>query len=394
MSQKRIVLFGGGPACLMAALQLAKNCEVILYEKGKTIGRKFLVAGNGGFNLTNALQGHELLEVYCNNSVLNNALRSFDTSATRKWLADLGIETFIGSSGRVFPKKGIKPIHVLNKIKTKLEEKGVKTYTNHEFIGFDENKCPLVKNKDGVSVIHADKYVFGLGGGSWKRTGANDKWLEYFQEIGIETTPFESSNCGINIYWARSYKENYQGTPLKNIAIQIGEKRIRGEALITNYGLEGNAIYPIIKEVRKQLNDEVLMDLYIDFKPDNTEESLRSRTKGNTLKTKNYAFAFKISKAVLTMVKDSLSKEEYLDPNQFVKRLKKTPIRAVSLRPVDEAISTVGGIPMTAINTDFSLKEMSNVHLIGEMLDWDAPTGGFLLQACFSMGFSLGNLLK
>lgn len=394
MSPKRIVLFGGGPACLMAALQLAKNHEIILYEKGKAIGRKFLVAGNGGFNLTNALHGEELLKVYSNDSILHNALQDFDTVATRKWLSDLGVETFVGSSGRVFPETGIKPVQVLNKIKAKLEEAGVKIHLNHEFVGFDENKCPLVRNEDGISAVQADKYVFGLGGGSWKRTGTNDKWLVHFHKLGVETIPFESSNCGINTNWEHSFKEKYQGTPLKNIALQVGEKRIRGEALITNYGLEGNAIYPIIPEVRKQLGDKEIAEIYIDFKPDNTVESLKVRTKGNKLKTKNYAFAFKISKAVLSLIKDSLSREEYLDPNQFAEHLKKTPVQVVSLRPVDEAISTVGGISMTEIEPDFSLKKMPNVHLIGEMLDWDAPTGGFLLQACFSMGFSLGHLLE
>ncbi len=390
MKRKRIVLFGAGPACLMAAIQLSEKHEVHLYEKGKTIGRKFLVAGNGGFNLTNQATGSALINAYSNHPILHDALQKFDSNNTREWLSNLGIETFVGSSGRVFPIKGVKPVQVLERIKNKLTTSGVIIHLNHEFVGFNEAIQPLVSLNDETREIAADHYIFGLGGGSWSKTGSNDKWMAHFNAVGIDTKPFKSSNCGLCIDWEKEFRECHEGTPLKNMAVTVGDKTSKGEALITEYGLEGNSIYPIVPQIRTALEAGKKPFLYINFKPNSSVEQLVAKIERKSIKPKNYGYVFSIEKAVVQMVKSTLNKADYLNPITFAKRLQDVPIQIMDLRPVEEAISTVGGIPMSAVNADFSLRKYQHISVIGEMLDWDAPTGGFLLQGCFSTGFVVG----
>lgn len=392
MTVKKIALFGGGPACLIAALQLSKQFEVHIYEKGKTVGRKFLVAGNGGFNLTNGATGNELYTAFTNHPLIQNAIRDFDSVATRKWLANLGVETFIGSSGRVFPVKGIKPAEVLKKMIGQLKNQGVVFHFNHEFIGFNAEQLPLVQHKGNTFAVQVDRSIFGLGGGSWKKTGANSQWLNYFNQIGVKTSPFQSSNCGVNVNWAVDFTEKFAGAPLKNVAVKVNDKSRKGEVLITEYGLEGNALYPLISAVREKLSGQESCTIFIDLKPNNSLENLERKVSVG-LKPKNYAYVFNLDKGALILVKNTLSKEDYLQPKMVARRLKSVPVLIQSLRPIDEAISTVGGIALSEVNANFSLRVNPNYYVVGEMLDWDAPTGGFLLQGCFSTGSCVGNYL-
>lgn len=378
------MLIGGGSAALFAAEQLSANCEVHIYEKGKTIGRKFLVAGNGGFNLTNSATGNDLYQQYTPHPILQTALKAFDSKAMRFWLEKIGIPTFVGSSGRIFPQKGIKPIHVLQKIKNRLIERGVTIHCLHQFIGFDNAYRPIVTHQKQSFSLEADAYIFALGGASWSVTGANSLWLHFFEDIDIQSQNFEASNCGVEIEWSDSFKELYQGTPLKNVQIGIGQKIIKGEALITKYGLEGNAIYPIVPIVRNLLKNEQPTSIILDLKPYNSHQSLLAKIKGRSLKTKNYAYAFNLNKAQIALIKQFTSKSVYLTPKRFIEAIKHLEVPIQALRPIEEAISTVGGISLDALNLDFSFKQQSNLFAIGEMLDWDAPTGGFLLQGCFS----------
>lgn len=394
MHSKKIIIIGGGAAGLVAAERLSATCQVHVYEKGKTIGRKFLVAGNGGFNLTNAAVDKDLYTKYTEHPTLQQALQRFDSRAMRGWLEELGIPTFVGSSGRVFPEKGIKPIQVLQKIKDRLIEKGVQFHFNHEFIGFDAAQQPLIKHQEKTISLEADAYIFALGGASWSITGSNVNWLNYFEQIKVPTKAFEASNCGLEVNWKADFKEKHAGTPLKNIQISIGSKLIKGEALITDYGLEGNAIYPIVPAVRSALKTQTVTYIALDFKPNNSHQSLLGKIKGKRLKTKNYVYEFNLDKAQFALIKAFTTKEEYLAPERFVEAIKHLKIPVQALRPIEEAISTVGGIPLEALNTNFSLKQQANLFVIGEMLDWDAPTGGFLLQGCFSTAMLCADYLK
>lgn len=394
MHSKKIIIIGGGAAGLIAAEQLSATCAVHIYEKGKTIGRKFLVAGKGGFNLTNAAVDKDLYSQYTAHPILQEAIQRFDSQAMRVWLEELGVPTFVGSSGRVFPEKGIKPIEVLQKIKDQLIKKGVQIHCNHEFIGFNTDQQVLVKHQDKTIALEADAYIFALGGASWSVTGSNLKWVSYFTSIKVPTKAFEASNCGFEVNWKTDFKENHAGTPLKNIQLSIGSKVVKGEALITDYGLEGNAIYPIIPAVRTALKAPTATFIAIDFKPNNSHQSLLAKIKGKRLKTKNYAYEFNLSKAQFALIKAFTTKEEYLAPERFIEAIKYLKIPVQALRPIEEAISTIGGISLAALNSNFSLKQQPNLFAIGEMLDWDAPTGGFLLQGCFSTAAACVDYLK
>ena len=363
---------------------LSHHFEVTLYEKGKTIGRKYLVAGKGGFNLAHQLDRDSLYQKYTPKNFLKNAIQNFGVKELRNWYQELGIETFVGSSGRIFPKEGISPADVLRAIKTRLKSQGVEVKTQHELVGFDQTKRPVIRSKGENINTLADYYIFSLGGGSWKVTGANAEWLPHFENIGISTQNFEASNCGLNIEWNKSISDFHIGKPLKNIAIYHKGKSIKGEALITRYGLEGNAIYPVSSWVRETINQNQKGVITIDFKPQLTEEIIYEKIKN--IKPKNFSKALHLNAQTSSIIKTYTSKEQFLNAEEYAKVVKNIAIPVNSLRPVEEAISTIGGIEIENLNPDFSLKTYPNLFCIGEMVNWDAPTGGFLLQGCFSMG--------
>lgn len=386
-STKKIIIVGGGPAGMMAALELSKDYEVHLYEKGKTLGRKFLVAGKGGFNLSNHLTDHDLVSKYTPKPFFTTLLKKFDSNSTRDWFQNLGIKTFIGSSGRIFPEKGIKPIEVLNALKNSLLDKNVSLYFEHEFIAFTENKITF-NTINGSITKEFDKCIFALGGASWSVTGSKGDWLSIFEKNGITTKPFEASNCGLEIDFTHKEVLKHIGKPLKNIQVSINDIAIKGEAVISNYGLEGNVIYPISTIVRNKLKTQIPTQIKIDLKPFNTELDLLNRITVTTL-PKNYSYLFKLNKTQIALIKSFTDKETYLNPTSFVRSIKNLYIPITNLRPMEEAISTVGGITMAELNLDLSLKKIPNVYIAGEMFDWDTITGGFLLQGCFSTAYHI-----
>lgn len=401
MSQKKIIIIGTGPAALIAADVLSASCEVHLFEKGEAPGKKFLVAGKGGFNLTNSLTGDALLNKFSPASFFKPILSEFDSIDTGNWLLDLGIPTYEGTSGRIFPEIGIKPITVLQKIREKIIQKGAQFHFNHEFISFDENHQPVFLHKGEKVSIEADHYLFALGGASWPVTGSTGNWTSAFEAIGIKTLPFQSSNCGVNVEWPAELKEKLQGLPLKNIALRVNDFVIKGEALITEYGLEGNAIYPAVAEIRKSFAENGKAEIHFDLKPDNSEDQLREKIKEfekliyKSHGTNAYKEAFNLDKARLILLKTFTTKEEFLEPDSFVRKVKYLTIPVTGLRKIDEAISTIGGISLDEVGEDLSLKKFPKISVAGEMLDWDAPTGGFLLQGCFSTGyFAAVNILE
>jgi uncharacterized flavoprotein (TIGR03862 family) len=381
--RKVIRIIGGGPAGMLAALELSPTHEVHLYEKGKTLGRKFLVAGKGGFNLSNQATGIDLCDQYVPSHFFSDLLQQFDTYKTRCFLGKLGIPTYVGSSGRVFPEIGIKPITVLNAFKNKLIAQGVQLYFEHEFVDFDTKKI-YFQTQIGIHAARFDRCIFALGGASWSVTGSKGDWLEIFQRKGIYTTPFAPSNCGLHVSGLNpELIAQFEGSPLKNIAIRCHNKTVKGEAVLTNYGLEGNAVYPIAAIARKELETHKKTAVFIDFKPFNTAEQLLQKISPQT-RTKNYSYLFKLSKVQLGILKNFMGKETYTTPALFVEQLKNLEISVVGLRPIEEAISTVGGISRDSVNSDLSLKKIPNIYVAGEMFDWDTITGGYLLQGCFS----------
>lgn len=374
----RIAIIGGGPAGLMAAETLAPHAQVHLYEHGKHIGRKFLVAGQGGFNLTNQATGVELLKYYAPSGFLDAALNAFGTEELRAWLAALGIPTYTGTSGRVFPAKGIKPIDVLERIHARVLERGAQVHTEHAFIGFGTNGSVLLENRQGPVTLEADHVIFALGGASWPVTGSTGIWPSLFKSIGVGVCPFRSSNCGLEIAWPEALL-THEGKPLKNVRITAGDRSAWGEATLTRHGLEGNAIYPVVPAIR-----EGATELLLDLKPESSPERLVERIGHKA--ARHFGEATGLNRAQLALVKAFTPKDVFASPQRFAEGIKNLHLPVSGLRPVGEAISTVGGIPVEALHPNFTFKQWPQFSAIGEMVDWDAPTGGFLLQGCFAMG--------
>ena len=235
-------------------------------------------------------------------------------------------------------------------------------------------------------IVKSDYIIFALGGASWPITGSNGNWRTVFENAGIKTKPFQSSNCGINIRWPEAFRTSHAGKPLKNINLFTDIAKSHGEAVITDYGIEGNAVYPLIHSVRHFVNSNKPTFIYIDFKPLNTEEQLLQKVKGQVIKTKDYRIYFNLTPVQLAIIKAFTAKDNFVSVAGFISSLKNLAIPVDSLRLVEEAISSVGGIDLTELSDDFSLRKYPGIYTIGEMVDWDAPTGGFLLQGCFSMG--------
>ena len=386
--KKSISIIGSGPSALfLAAFLDTEKFDVTIYEKNKTAGRKFLVAGKGGFNLTHSEPIEELINRYTPNNFLKKSLLNFTNNDFRDWLKQIGISTFIGSSKRIYPKEGIKPIAVLNTILNHLIKKGIVFKYEHTFSGWDTQNNVIINNK----IIQSNYIVFALGGGSWKVTGSDGNWLKTFQKKGIQTISFKASNCAFKINWCKDFINNNEGSPLKNIAIYCSKKMQKGEVVITKFGLEGNAIYGLSPQIREQLKLHKKACIYIDFKPTLTLEKVTSKIIKSNFKntTQILKKELKLSNTTIGLLKTYLSKEAYLDLKLLSKKIKKFPLDITDLGILDKAISTVGGIKLTALNNNFQLHKIPNQYCIGEMLNWDTPTGGYLLQGCVSSGVYL-----
>ncbi len=375
---KSIAIIGTGPAGLMAGYQLLRNgCSVSFYDQKKAAGRKFLVAGHGGFNLTHSLEQDDFRAKY-NHTFIQNAVSVFSNQDTIHWLQEIGIPTFVGSSGKIFPEQGIKPIEVLNAWLSKIEEMGGQFYFEHELIDFNQDTV-TVQNEEKVAHLKFDYVIFSLGGASWKKTGSTGSWLELFKSKGLNTVDFQSSNAGMNVL---NWNKDFDGIRLKNCKFKVAENEQLGEILFTDYGIEGAPVYAMNDFIRKGIKE-----IFIDLKPTMSEERVLEEFKNEKLNRSDQLSKFKLSKDLIAYLKSTISKDDFLNNEYMSKIIKNLPFTIDSLRPIDEAISTVGGIDMNEINQNCEMIKSPNHYCVGEMLDWDAPTGGFLLQACFSTGF-------
>ena len=418
MSKQNIAIIGGGPASLMLACSLdANKFNISIYEKNAALGRKFLVAGKGGFNLTHSEDVTQFAERYQPQKFIEPFIEHFSNTDFRNWLKQIGIETYVGTSKRVFPIKGVKPIEVLKAIESVLKKTNVSIYYNHDWKGWSNEQLIFQKSNNQTSRINADVVVFALGGASWKVTGSDGSWTSYFNEKGIQLNKFYPSNCAYKINWNPTFIKTYQGSPLKNCEFTSGNISRKGEAVITEFGIEGSGIYPLSPEIRKQLirpnishpelvsgshemlkqvQHDVVAKLYIDFKPDLPLEEIieRIENKGKFSIKEVLGKKINLSDTQIELLKTYSSKEEYNNVQILSQLIKSFPLHIVGLAPIDDAISTVGGIALDQVTDSLELKKLPNHYCLGEMLDWDAPTGGYLLQACFSMGKFLADKLN
>lgn len=396
MHKPTIAIIGGGPAALMLACSLDPGkYEISIYEKNAALGRKFLVAGKGGFNLTHSEEPGQFADRYTPKTFIQPFLQAFSKSGFREWLKAIGIETYVGTSKRVFPVKGIKPIEVLKAIEAQLLKNKVSVHYQHEWKGWQGEEI-LLENKGDSVTLKADLTVFALGGASWKVTGSDGSWASYFSGKGIGINPFYPSNCAYQLTWNQDFIQSYAGSALKNVEFRCGTLRRKGEAILTEFGIEGSGVYPLSGAIRKALSEQGSAPLIIDLKPDLDLREITGRLENKgKLSVKNILEKkLNLTPVQTELLKLHTTKEDYNNPERLAAVIKHLELTVCGLAPIDEAISTVGGIALDELSADLELKKLPGYYAIGEMIDWDAPTGGYLLQACFSMGFTLAKHLN
>ncbi len=380
----KTIIIGAGPASLMAATQAVKNGqEVLVFEKMKTAGRKFLVAGDGGFNLSHNGTIDDFVSYY-SHIQMTQIIKRFKNDDLVNWLKEIGIETYVGSSGKIFPIKEIKPAMVLNTWLDHLKDQGVKFIYNASLEDFNNNQV-FIKTISGLVSHTFDKLVLGLGAASWSKTGSDAAWVSLFESKNIRVIPFQASNAGVNCNLPIEFLKQFQGCVFKNVIVTHNGNIRMGEVLLTEYGVEGAPIYYLNPSIRQNSIEPIV----IDFKPNHSLEEIidvlsKSKNVSDGLKK------LKLPNAIITWCKLYLSKEEFIDSEKIALTIKNFSITITSFRPIDEAISCCGGVSWNELDEDLRLKSFPSVHIVGEMVDWEAPTGGYLLQGAFAMGYVAG----
>jgi uncharacterized flavoprotein (TIGR03862 family) len=388
----KVAVVGGGPAGLRAAEVAANSgASVDLFDAKASVGRKFLVAGRGGLNLTNNEPRETFITRYSGPAVPGGTWKSlideFDADDLRGWAAGLGVETFVASTGRVYPRE-LKAAPLLRRWVQRLRFIGVQFFMHHRLIDVRPGK-PITM---GFARLHetvqhqADAVVLALGGASWPETGSDGAWVPLFERLRVPVHGLQPANCGWEVQWPREVIVVAEGRPLKNITARAGGATASGELLVTRYGLEGGAIYEIGAALRSMAEPK----LTIDFKPTLTVEQLvaRLRPGGNVL-----ADAWKtwrLSDAAWAIVTASAADRSLFTPGELARAVKECTIRLSAPRPIWEAISSAGGVRWTAIDHNLMLRDLPGVFVAGEMIDWEAPTGGYLIQGCFATGGRAG----
>jgi len=394
----KITIVGGGACALMLCCELdPEKFEVSLYEKNAALGRKFLVAGEGGLNLTHSENKDNFLKRYTPSYFLEEALTHFSNNDLTKWFTDLGIETYVGSSGRVFPLIGIKPIEVLTRILERIKKNNVSVFTKHSLFDFTSEKELIFETGGEIKKVKSDLIIFCMGGASWPVTGSAGDWEELFKNQDIKINPFLASNCSFKVEWPEHLISKLEGKVLKNISISCENKTQMGEVVLTRFGLEGSGIYPFSPDIRKLLEQAGHAEITIDLKPSFSLEKIKDKLAQKPEKinlTEYLKTGLHLSDVQVILLKNFLSKEQFLQTDQLSNHIKQFPLKVTGTGSIDDAISTVGGVDLSEVNANFELKKLPKYFVIGEMLDYDAPTGGYLLQSCFSMASFLADRLN
>lgn len=392
---RTVAIIGGGPAGLMAAEILSKSQHTVnLYDAMPTVGRKFLMAGKGGMNITHSEPKDAFISRYgSRKNKIAPLLQTFDSEDLCSWIHGLGIETFIGSSGRIFPSD-MKAAPLLRAWLHRLRESGVKFHMRHRWLGWNADGSLTFTNADGNKSSRADAVLLALGGGSWARLGSDGSWIMPLQKEGIAISPLKPSNCGFNVDWSDYFRTRFAGEPLKSVVISFTdnagvEHRKKGECLITENGIEGSLIYALSAHLRDSISANREVTIYLDLLPDRNPHHVISEVcqpRGSKSTSTHLQSRLNIKGLKIGLLYEVLSKEDFLNPVKLGATVKKLPLRLTSTRPIDEAISTAGGVEFEELDEKLMLRKRPGVFCAGEMLDWEAPTGGYLLTACFASG--------
>jgi uncharacterized flavoprotein (TIGR03862 family) len=392
---KRIAIIGAGPAGLMAAEVLAQNgLRVDVYDAMPSVGRKFLMAGKGGMNITHAEPYAAFLTRYgARHNDIEPLLNAFTPDDLRVWIHDLGIETFVGTSSRVFPAD-MKAAPLLRAWLHRLRADGVQFHVRHRWCGWNENSSLRFETPLGEHTVDADAVVLALGGGSWPQLGSDAAWVSLLAQRGIDIAPLRPSNCGFDVAWSSHFRERFVGEPLKSVALTFGEIRKQGECIITAYGIEGGLIYALSAALRDEIECNGSAILHLDLLPDWTTQRVHDEVhhpRGSRSLSSHLQSRLGLKGAKANLLREVLGAHDFNDPMCLANAIKSLPLKLIATRPLSEAISSAGGVKFEALDEHLMLCKFPGLFCAGEMLDWEAPTGGYLLSACFASGRAAGN---
>ncbi len=409
---KTVAIIGGGPAGLMAAEVLSGHgLQVDVYDAMSSLGRKFLMAGKSGLNLTHSEPFEKFVSRYgSKKQEVEKWLLKFTPDDLIEWARGLGVETFVGTSGRVFPNE-MKASPLLRAWLKRLDEAGVNFHLRHKWNGIlvaeDGNKSKTYaqgggssvkksgcvsmefETPDGLTIIKSDAVILALGGGSWARLSSSGEWVDWLNQAGVKVEALKPSNCGFDVAWSPVFQEKFDGQPIKSVVLTFGDFHQQGEFIVTREGVEGSLIYAASASMRDEIlaNGKAMMRL--DLAPDKTEAQLLeklSKPRGSRSMASHLEKTVGMKGVRAGLLREFVPKDEFANMERLAFYIKQLPVPLIATRPLDEAISSAGGVTFDSLDENLMLKKISGVFCAGEMLDWEAPTGGYLLTACFASG--------
>jgi uncharacterized flavoprotein (TIGR03862 family) len=388
--KQRVVIIGGGPAGLMAAENVAVDgLEVSIFDAMPSVGRKFLMAGKGGMNITHAEPLADFKTRYGSRAAqIAPLLDAFGPDALRAWIHELGIDTFVGTSRRVFPAD-MKAAPLLRAWLHRLRQRGVHFQVRHRWLGWTPAGALRFATPAGEISVQAAAVIFALGGGSWRKLGSDGAWLPLFAERGIDVAPLQPSNCGFDVAWSPFFSERFAGQAIKPVIASVGERSQQGEFNITATGIEGGLIYALSAPLRDALAGGGAANLTLDLAPGRSLARLTeelSRPRGRDTLANHLRRRAGIDGVKAGLLRELSPPEALTATISLAAAIKALPLPVKATRPIDEAISTAGGVLFEGLDHNLMLKDLPGVFCAGEMLDWEAPTGGYLLTACFASG--------
>jgi uncharacterized flavoprotein (TIGR03862 family) len=390
MPPRTAAVIGGGPAGLMAAEVLIQGgVQVDLYDAMPSVGRKFLQAGVGGLNFTHAEPLQSFVSRYgARRAVLEPMLQAFGPDALRRWAEGLGVSTFVGSSGRVFPQE-MKAAPLLRAWQRRLRDAGVRFHLRHRWRGWDAGGGLRFETPDGERTFNPDATVLALGGGSWSRLGSDAAWMPLLAERGVELRPFVPANCGFDVYWSEHFRDRYAGQPVKPVTAWLEDGTpLQGEFVVTRHGIEGGLVYALSAPLREVIAAQGSVTLHLDLAPNRDAPRIAAdlaKPRGSQSLANHLRKHAGIDGVKAGLLREVLGKD-LPGPAALASVIKDLSLKLMATRPLDEAISSAGGVPFEAVDEQLMLKTSPGVFCAGEMLDWEAPTGGYLLTACFATG--------